>query len=507
MISKISWLQRLKDSFTSQPTATESFSRFLIKDNLNKKYLLIATAGIFIQFILFKLCYPFADYFNDSYTYIDAAAHNYPISVRPLGFSRFLSLVHHLSSSDTALVFIHYLTIQLGLLYLFFTLRFFFPLRNSISHVLFALLIFNPVTLYLSNYVSSDAMFASVSIVWFTLLIWLINRPTWTRLLVMAELLYLLFQFRYTALYLPLVTIPAILFSRRNWFFKISGIVLVVVPMYLGMQHIKNLTYKDTGTRVFSAFGSWMATNNALQMYPYIKVQDKDLPTADCIAFNKIVKQYFDTLPASARPGPVDLLWLDHSPLKTYMHALQKQKKINGYFRAWHAVAPVFMQYSNTLLLQHPVAYMRYYMLPNAKTFFLPPLECLLSYNEQKNTVDSVAMKWFRYKSNRVTSINKTIQASILSPMPGLWLLSNIIFCGALVFVLARAKRYRLSPVLIRTLLIAGAFWGTHFCFSIYAASIVFRFQYFPMIVTVTFSLILINILTTHDRNKPVSTM
>src|SRR5438093_6652293 len=102
MISKLSWLKRLKDSFNNQPTAAGSFSQFLIKNKLNKKYLLIATAGIFIQFIVFKFCYPFASYFTDSYTYIDAAAHNYVISVRPLGYSRFLSLVHRATTSDTA---------------------------------------------------------------------------------------------------------------------------------------------------------------------------------------------------------------------------------------------------------------------------------------------------------------------------------------------------------------------------------------------------------------------
>ncbi len=507
MISKLSWLKRLKDSFTNQPTDSESFSRFLIKNDLNKKYLLIATAGIFIQFIVFKLCYPFASYFTDSYTYIDTAANNYVISVRPIGYSRFLSLVHRVNTSDTALVFVQYLTIQLGVLYFFFTLRFFFPLGNSISHMLFAFLIYNPITIYLSNQVSSDPLFASVSIIWFTLLIWLIFRPGWIHLLLMAALLYLLFQIRFTALYLPAVAIPAVLFSRRNWLFKVSGIILVVAPMYLGMQHIKRLTQQDTGTAVFSAFGSWMAANNALQVYPHISMQDKDLPTADCKALNKIVKQYFDTLPASAKPGPDEFLWSANSPLKTYMYQVQEQKKIDGYFRSWHAVAPVFTQYSNSLMLHHPLAYMRYFILPNSRTFFLPSLECFLSYNEKKNTVDSVAMKWFQYKSDRVTCVNKTVQATLLAPIPWLWLLSNIVFCSGLLLVVIRAKRYKLSPQLLRTLILAGTFWGVHLCFSIYASTIVFRYQYFPMIVCVTFSLILINILTTHYRHKPASTM
>jgi hypothetical protein len=188
------------------------------------------------------------------------------------------------------------------------------------------------------------------------------------------------------------------------------------------------------------------------------------------------------------------------------MYQLQQQKKIDGYFRSWNAVAPVFTQYSNTLMLQHPFAFMRYYILPNSKTFFLPPMECLVCYNEMNDMVDSVAIKWFHYKSNQVTCVNKTIQASLLAPMPLLWLLSIITFCSGLLLVLIRAKQYNLSPSLLRTLLVAGAFGGVHFCFSIYASSIVFRYQYFPLIICVTFSLILTDIITTHYRNKPVTT-
>src|SRR5688572_15015055 len=101
MISRLSWF-----------TNTDSFFHFLFKNAGNKRYLLIALAGILIQFVLFKLCYPFADYFNDSYTYINAAAHHHTISVRPIGYSRFLEGIHWLNTSDTAAIFIQYLVIQ-----------------------------------------------------------------------------------------------------------------------------------------------------------------------------------------------------------------------------------------------------------------------------------------------------------------------------------------------------------------------------------------------------------
>lgn len=485
-----------------------TFSRFLLKNTLNKKYLLIAMAGIFIQFTVFKLCYPFADFFTDSYTYIYDAARHHTIGIRPLGYARFLALIHSITTSDTALVLIQYLCMQAGLLLLFFTASYLFPVRTAISHVLFIMLIFDPVTLYFSNYVTSDAIFFGISLIWFTLLLWLINRPAWNQLIIMACLLYCLFNIRYAALYLPAVAILALLFSRSNWLFRSTGIVLVVAPMLLGIQHIKNLTQKETGTAIFSAFGSWTATNNVLHMYPYIDVQDKDLPS-DCIAFNKIVKQYFDTLPVSARPYPhlrVDYIWQNNSPLKTYMYAVQQQKKTAGYFNAWHAVAPVFSRFSTSLVLKHPVAFMHYFMWPNTKEYCLPPLESFLAYNGQQDTVDATAVNWFRYKNSRVTCINKTIQGTLLQPMPWLFLLVNIIFCIAMILLIARANYYRLSGTLRATLLLAGGFWFINCCFSIYASPIVFRYQYFPMIIFITFSMLMINALTTRYYNKPAST-
>jgi hypothetical protein len=497
MNSLLSWFNRFKNSIqTGRPKNTDSFSRFLLKQADNKRYLDGGFAAIIIQFVIFKLCYPFADYFNDSYTYINAAARNHAISVRPIGYSRFLQGLHWLTNSDTALVFIQYLTIQVSTLFLFFTVSYFFSLHKTISHVLFAILLFNPVVLYISNYVSSDALFVGLGVTWFTVLLWIINRPRWLQLIPLAGLLFLMFTLRYAALYLPAIALLALLFSRRNWIFKLSGMALVVVPLVIEVQRIKQITKKETGTAVFSAFGGWMAINNALHMYPYIEVPDKDLPSPDCIALNKLVKQYFDTLPVAARPYPnlrVNYLWGSNTPLKAYMHALQTERKIDDYFSAWHAVAPVFSQYSNSLIRQHPAAFARYFLWPNAKEYGLPGLESLLSYNEERETVDSTAIKWFGYKSERVGCLNKTIQGTLLWPIPWWFLMVNMFFWGTLVMLLIRARRYALSPALLRTLLLAGGFWIINFCFSIYAAPIVFRFQLFPLIVYTTFSLLMLD--------------
>jgi len=458
----------------------------------------MAGAAIIVQFTIFKICYPFADYFNDSYTYIDSAANHHAMSVRPIGYSRFLELVHLITTSDTMVVFLQYLIMQLGALLLFFTVRYFFPLPKKAGNWLFGILLFNPVILYISNYISSDAIFVGFCLFWFVTLIWLINRPRWIQLVPLAGLLFIVFSVRYAALYLPAVALLALALSRRNWLFKLTGVAVTVLPLFIEYQRIKAVTKKETGTAVFSAFSGWVAANNALHIYPYVKVQNEDISSPQGKALNQIVKQYFDTVSSSELPYPrvmVTYLWSSTSPLKTYMREVEKQKKLNEYFESWHAVAPVFLQYSSQLVRQHPMAYVRYFMLPNAKVYCVPPLESLLSYNEMRTTVDSTAIKWFHYKSERVSSLNPTIQGKILSPVPWLNLFVNIIFCVLLIYVLIKRRQYALSPALTRTLLLAGAFWIINFCFSTYAAPIVFRFLLFPVIIYSTFSVVMINVI------------
>ena len=510
MISKLSWLKRLKASFTNQSTDPESFSRFLTKKTTNRKYLLIATAGIFIQFIVFKLCYPFGDFFSDSYTYINAASHHHNISFRPIGYSRFLELIHLMTPSDTVVVLIQYLIIQAGGLLLFFTLRYFFHLSKTICNIVFALLVFNPVLLYISNYICSDALFIGLSLMWVNQLVWIMNKPKWIHFLPLAGLLFITFTLRYAALFLPVVAIWALWYCPRNWLFKLAGAALIILPLFIEIQRIRHITEKETGTAVFSAFGGWMSANNVLHMYPYIEVQDTDLPSTECMVLNKIVKKYFDSLPVSKRPYPglsFDWLWANNSPLKAYRSMVEMQTKGGTYFTSWHAVAPVFSQYSSQLIRQHPADFVHYYLLPNVKYYCLPPLESLVVYNVGESSVDEKASKWFHYKSNRVSCIDKEIQGSILKPMPYWFLLINVTFCLSLMLVFIRRKYYSLSPALERTLVLSGGFWIINFGFSIYAAPIVFRFQLLPMIVLTVFTAILINIITTPYHNKPASTM
>lgn len=441
---------------------------------------------------MFKICYPFADYFMDSYTYLIAALRHSLISFRPIGYSRFLEMIHVFTTSDTAVVFIQYIIIQTGSLFFFFTLLHFFNPGKLVSRVLFIFLIFNPVTLYISNYILSDALFIGLSLYWITLLIRIIVRPQWYGVVVQAILLFLIFELRFAALYYPVVLIVALIICRWSWWFKGAAIALSVLPIIFEMHHIRSVTYKETGTAVFSAFSGWQIANNALHMYPYIKVANADLPSPACKELDSIVKKYFETIPApelSGNKATTDYMWSNESPLKKYLYFKKKQKDI--YFNAWNAVSPTLSDYSYSLIKKHPVAFTRYYLWPSAITYLLPPVESLNTYNEGKDSVDEVAREWFRYKTPRVKAVSKNFQHLLLWPYTYLFFVVNIVFCGLWIVSLIKQRKMVITPRFGNTIVFIGIFWLVHAGFSSFSTPAVYRYQQFALIILLAFSLIL----------------
>jgi hypothetical protein len=428
----------------------------------------------------------------DSYTYIIAASRHSLISFRPIGYSRFLELIHIFTTSDTVVVFIQYIIIQTGSLFLFFTLLQFFNPGKLVTRVLFVFLIFNPATLYISNYILSDALFIGLSLYWITLLIWIIVRPQWYEVIAQAILLFLIFELRFASLYYPVVLIAALIICRWSWWLKGAVIALSVLPIIFEMQHIRSATYKETGTAVFSAFSGWQIANNALHMYPFIKVDNSDLPSPACKELDSIVKEYFETMPASAlsgREATTEYMWSNESPLKKYLYYKKKPKDI--YFNAWNAVSPTLSAYGYSLIKKHPVAFTRYYWWPCAKTYLLPPVESLNTYNEGKDSVDEVARQWFRYKTPRVKAISKNFQHFLLWPYTYLFFVVNIVFCALLIASLIKQRKMAITPRLRDTIVFTGIFWLVHAGFSSFSTPVVYRYQHLALIILLAFSLII----------------
>jgi len=456
-----------------------------------------------IEWIVFKCFYPYADFFTDSYTYIQAAVDRDIISYRPIGYSLFLRLVHVFPASDTLVVTLQYMLLQGAGLGLVLTLRRWCGLREWVVGVLLLFLVANPLIPYVSNYISSDALFVGLSLIWLIVLMGLWRSPAWWRLIVQAVLLFAIFNTRYVALYYPAVAVLTALLTRRGWIFPLAGVVVSVGVVVIGMWLIKGQTKRETGADVFSAFSGWQIANNALNLYTHVPVDTVGLPSPECRELAGLAQEYFrGVAPVAADTGNLVVgaaetreaasvttayMWARWSPLQRFLQVYKSRNRLS-YFDAWNRVGRVYSQYGYFVLRKHPGAFLRYYGWPSAKTFFWTDLDVFAVYNEGKAEVDSVATNWFHYPRLRVRVASATIQGKLLAPFPILYFLLNIAFVAAALLYLPFRRLREQDTVFTGSFRLAAAFLLANAFFSIFASPSVFRYQVLSMIVLFVFA-------------------
>lgn len=480
-----------------------TFKQFIFEDRKNRQFFWIALAATLLEWIIFKIAYPFPDFFSDSYSYIEAAIAHLDINIWPIGYSKFLYAFHSLTHSDTMLVSFQYFLLEFSALYFFFTLGYFYAPGKKTSVVLFIFLFCNPLFLYISNYVTADSLFCSLTILWMTELLWIMQRPRLWRIVPQALFVFLAYTLRYNAIYYPLITALAFALSKQKIWIKLAGTFLVFVFIIPFLSYSRNAGKELTGTPIYSILSGWQLANNALYFYGQISVDSTKLPNHDCVVLDSITRKFYK----SAQPGYMDFLarhvgnyfiqdW--NAPLKTYMLSRYKQADV----QAWGMVSPLFSTYGSYLIKTYPGAYLHYFVLMNTKNYFIPPLEKLQIYNMGEDSVWAPAKYWFEYPSSKIRHPQSDFQEQLLFILSPLFLIINIFFPVCCIWYLASKKYKQKSIAFNRALLLASCFWLINFSFSITANIIALRYEFFPLIFIFSFSLFLYEYMIADTKPK-----
>jgi protoporphyrinogen oxidase len=475
------------------------FKDYLLRDKENRAYRWAAFLGILLQFTIFKFLYPFAGFIDgDSYIYIQAAAMDWNLSIHPIGYSKFLRLFDIFSHSDTLLVAFQYLAIQIGAFFLLFTLFYIYKPRKWVKFALFTAVIFDPVFLYLSNYISSDALFLALSLAWFTTLIWILYKPEKNLIIWHSLFLILAFIIRYNALYYPLLSTFVFVLSPFKIRFKVAGIALSFLLIFLYIQTTSNSYKEYVGIREFTPFTGWQLANNAMYAYRYVENRDTANTPREFQALDRAVRTYFDTT-RDVKKHPSELLeastvymWSPNSPLQTYMDdQFKKHDSSLNSEKRWSIIAPLYASYGSFLIKRYPAAYIKHYLWPNMIKYYAPPIEYLEVYNTGMDSVRSSAVNWFEYKSNKIHTAFKDPRVKTLEFYPILMGTLNVVFLtvlAAFIFIFGgRGIPYKNISLLI------FALWVFNFVFSVIAAPIALRFQLFPSFASLALTLFLLD--------------
>ena len=479
------------------PAGHPFFVEYLWKNKTNRAYWIFAFVAFLVQFILFKFKYPFANYMPDSYSYLEAAYINADVNMWPVAYSKFLRLVSVFTHSDKIVVGIQYFFMQAGALLFLFSLLYWLKPGKAVKNILFAFFLFNPLPLYIANYISADALFIGLSLLWVNSLIWIIFRPRAYWIVVQSVLLLACFTVRYNAIYYPLIAGLAFILSRQSWKYKVTGIALSAGLVLASIFYTSQKMQETTGQRQFSAFGGWQLANNALYMYEHIPAQERGPVPARFAKLETMVRQHMDTLKKVRLTHDDSVntyfyLWNNRGPLIQYLTREYKKDTVTPYFKKWASEGPLYASYAMYLIKKFPLKFAETFMLPNAVKYAVPPTEFLGTYNMGGDSVRKLAKDWFNYKSQKVKDHNqKDARIGATEWYPIFATMVNIVFIMGLIGIvflnIIKWKEYGLPQLLGLVLLL----WLLNTGFSIFASPVVLRYQAFPLMIFLTVSLLL----------------
>lgn len=479
----------------------QNFKQWIWRDNENKILLFLSFIGVISLFYIFKYYYPFPNFLPDSYSYLDAAKQNVNVNMWPVGYSKFLRFISVFNHTGAGLFFIQYVILESSILFFLLTIRYLLNADKWTIRILAILLVLNPFWLYVSNFVSSDALFASMSLLWLTTLIWIIYQPNKDLYLVHGLILFFVFSIRYNALYYPLITAAIVLLNRATVKQKLLHLALAGLPVLIFFTYTISIYQQKTNTLQFSPFGGWQMASNALYMYAHVSPKVKEPAPQRLKPLHAITVKHMDSLNHVSRLKRPDndlgiyYLWDEKAPLKSYMATKYAKDSTTPYLRRWVKMAPIFSQYGTWLIKQYPVEYSKYYIWPNLINYYAPNPEFLGTYNMGADSVDAGAVEWFGYKTNKVYGPTKDKSISVTKILPPMLAIINIFFFTGLFGFLFLEGFKEASTKYRKVLYLFITVWLFNLGFSVLASPIVLRYQVFPFIFTMSFGGILMSFL------------
>lgn len=473
------------------------FSRWLLTGKDRKVLLVLlclVTAG---QLISFKYCYPFPNFLPDSYSYIEVAANNKDINMWPVGYSKFLRLVSCVSRSPLFLVVVQYLLLVISALYFTTTLIYLFRLRKGLGYFLIALTVLNPLLIHTANLVASDALFASLSLLWATTLVWLVAAPEPKLMVLQALFCCLAFSVRYNALYYPFIGVVVLLLVNLPAKLKSAGILMTAGLPILFVLLTMGKYKQATGVSEFSPFGGWQLASNALYGYTHVNSDERLPPPPAFAALDRLVNRHMDSLKRLRRrpdekPG-IYYLWDPASPLKVYEKIYFAKDTATGGFSKWARMAGLYREYGSYLAKTYSAEFTRFYVLPNLLRYYVPDPEFLGIYNMKSSEMEQKGVEWFGLKDGKVKTVFSSPEVPTMNVFPVFLAIINLVYFLSLLGFLFLDGWRKSPPVKRKLLILIATLWLGNLLFSVMASPIVLRYQLFALCFTLPLCLVFID--------------
>lgn len=232
--------------------------------------------------------------------------------------------------------------------------------------------------------------------------------------------------------------------------------------------------------------------------YRYVDSADRKPVLPKYQVLDKSIRDFYDKTrnlriyPSEREQASTFYMWSPGMPLMNYRDSISKLNSVTDEFKKWAIMGPLYKDYGIYIIKKYPIYFLYYFVWPNARKYYAPPVEFLENYNTGNRDVTVQAKKWFGYNSKEVKTRMKSGKTWILDFYPILSGVINLVMLfGVLYYAILKGWQYGGSFNAI--VLLGATFWMINAGFTIFASSAALRFQSFPLLLTTCLSLLLID--------------
>ena len=352
-----------------------AFIRFL-KEPAQRNELIIFS-GLFILIgVVFHIYYPFPFTYPDSGMYVLSAKEGVFNIYRPMGYSSYLNLAHIFGSGPTVLFIVSSILNALSLLFILFSAKYLFNIKNRILFYLISLAaILSPRIIFCTNFIMSDGIFNTLMIFYIATAMWIVFSRNFWWIVIHVLIFIFLFNVRYSGFVVFPISMIAFFFSYKDKNKKAASAMALIPLLISGMLYVSVKTEYTEQTKVdtFSGFGGWQLINNASVLFPEAKeINSNELTNKNNLRdLHLFLQQYPDSIFKSSHTMETAYMWERDLPYKQFLSYYIYAKNI-GYERGWVEAGAIYEKYANMLIRKYPGRYFSRYIIPS----FLSNFKC-----------------------------------------------------------------------------------------------------------------------------------
>lgn len=351
----------------AQTKSLKSFFQYLRQKEQARELLVLSVLFLIIGAII-HLAYPYPFVTADTGSYVLGASEGVFNLYRPMGYSRYLQFLHSISSSIFFVYYASFFIHAVTTLLLLFTVKYLFGIRSRLLfYSLCFFSVFAPRLLFCTNFLMSDGIFNSLTMLFLTTAIWIIYKKNWILIIVHLIIFAFLYSIRFSGMFYICISIFTLIISPtcRS---KTGKALLAALPVILFLAlyvNTKKEYRQQSGADTLSGFSGWQLINNASVLFPEAKQLSPALfKSGDTKVLHRFLQSCPDSLFSNEYTMTTDYMWNKDLPYKQFLFHYAINTKQN-YSVSWAKTGELYGRYAKELILHSPFKFFTDYIIPS----------------------------------------------------------------------------------------------------------------------------------------------